>query len=145
MRRWLPAIVWSAAILLASFDLFSASHSGGMLQRIILAVLGRPLDPETFARLHFLIRKASHVTEYAIASALYFRALTKRRALGAIALAALLASVDEFHQSFVPSRTGTPADVLIDVAGATLAQLLIAIVTAWRNRRREAECYASRS
>ena len=37
----------------------------------------------------------------------------------AILSTAIVASCDEFHQTFIPSRTGTPVDVLLDTAGAT--------------------------
>jgi VanZ family protein len=37
---------------------------------------------------------------------------------------AAYAASDEFHQSFVPSRTASLRDVTIDLCGATLAVLL---------------------
>jgi len=36
-------------------------------------------------------------------------------------------SIDEIHQSFVPSRTGTWHDVVLDMAGAAVAQILIRV------------------
>jgi VanZ family protein len=76
------------------------------------------------------MRKSIHVIAYAIAGALNFRAFRGARegwalrwAISAVVLAALVASADEMHQSMVPLRTGTFSDVVIDCAGATLAQL----------------------
>jgi VanZ family protein len=43
----------------------------------------------------------------------------------AVLIAIAVAAIDEFHQSFVPSRTGTPLDVVIDGCGAILAQLMV--------------------
>jgi VanZ family protein len=36
-----------------------------------------------------------------------------------------VASIDEIHQTFVPSRTGAWQDVVLDTAAATLAQIII--------------------
>jgi VanZ family protein len=129
---WLPPILWSAVILSASTDLFSGAHTGNVLERILFWLFGHAVLPSTLETLNFAIRKSAHVTEYGIFSALTFRALRGERewwsprwAAGAILLAACLASIDEFHQTFVPSRTGTWHDVVLDAAGATVAQILI--------------------
>ena len=37
----------------------------------------------------------------------------------------MTASADEFHQTFLPNRTGTPWDVLLDCSGALTMQLLV--------------------
>jgi VanZ family protein len=46
---------------------------------------------------------------------------------------AIFAASDEFHQSFIPSRTSSPADVMIDICGALLG-LLISLMLARRER-----------
>jgi VanZ family protein len=132
LNYWLPPIVWAAVILIASTDLFSGSNTAGVLQRIATTIFGYRLSPETAATLNYFMRKTAHVTEYGILSALTFRALrgekrswNPRWAIGAIVFAAFIASIDEIHQSFVPSRTGTWHDVVLDAAGATIAQILI--------------------
>jgi len=129
---WLPPIAWAAVILIASTDLFSSSHTSGVLQRIAVTLFGHRLAPATAATLNFLMRKGGHLTAYGILGALAFRALrgekrswNPRWAIGAIVFATFIASIDEFHQSFVPSRTGTLHDVVLDAAGATIAQILI--------------------
>jgi VanZ family protein len=49
---------------------------------------------------------------------------------------ALVASADEFHQSFLPDRTGTPWDVLLDCCGAITLQLVVYIfLRAFRPKR----------
>ncbi|MGA8807044.1 MAG: VanZ family protein [Thermoanaerobaculia bacterium] len=136
MRReldyWLPPIVWAAVILIASTDTFSGSNTGTLLQRIAVSIFGYRLAPHTAETLNYFIRKSAHLTEYGILSALTFRGMrgekrswSPRWAIGGIVAAAFIASIDEFHQSFVPSRTGTWHDVLLDTAGATIAQILI--------------------
>jgi VanZ family protein len=132
LNYWLPPIVWAAAILLASTDLFSSSNTAGVLQRIALTIFGHRFAPETAATMNFFIRKTAHLIEYGILSALTFRAIrgekrswNPRWAIGAIVFATAIASIDEIRQSFVPSRVGTWHDVVVDAAGATIAQILI--------------------
>jgi VanZ family protein len=78
-----------------------------------------------------LIRKLGHVTEYMVLTLCWWRAL---RGLGivrdnrtavtvAVAIALAYSAGDEFHQTFVDGRHGTPVDVLIDAIGMTLAAL----------------------
>ncbi|MGH9422286.1 MAG: VanZ family protein [Thermoanaerobaculia bacterium] len=129
---WLPPIAWAAVILLASTDAFSGTNTGSVLERILVWITGHAVTPATLDRLNFLIRKSAHLTEYGILGALSFRALRGEQslwslqwAIGAVLLAACVAAVDEFHQTFVPSRTGTFHDVLLDAAGAAVAQILI--------------------
>jgi len=68
----------------------------------------------------------AHVSEYAVLSLLIFRALAETtrqarfagRASIALLISGAFAASDEFHQSFVPSRTSSVRDVMIDVTGA---------------------------
>jgi VanZ family protein len=84
------------------------------------------------AAVHFLTRKAGHFTEYAVLAFLTRRAfITSSHAflrrnwfqLGLL-LVVIYGLLDEFHQSFVPSRTASVYDSLIDIAGG-LTVLLI--------------------
>jgi len=90
-------------------------------------------SPERLELIHLLVRKASHFTEYAILGFLAFRAfstspnpgLRRRWFLASLILIVLYALLDEYHQSFVPSRTASIFDSLIDATGG-LAALLMA-------------------
>ena len=105
---------------------FSADNTGGLLGPL-LAWLLPGLTPASLETIHALIRKTAHVTEYAVLAALWWRALTRGGVRpGAAAWLALfigvtVAAVDETHQSFVPSRTASVGDVLIDTVGVLLA------------------------
>lgn len=90
------------------------------------------LSESRLAAIHFLVRKAAHFTEYAILAFLSRRAfITSSKAfinrhwfeLGLLLIASY-ALLDEFHQSFVPSRTASIYDSAIDMAGG-LTVLLI--------------------
>jgi VanZ family protein len=131
LSYWLPPIAWTAIILSASTERFSSAHSD--LWLLTLAdFLKHPLAIATRETLNFLVRKGAHLINYGILGALTFRALRGGRgmwkmrwAIEAIAIASFIASIDEIHQTFVPSRTGTWHDVIVDAAGAAAAQILI--------------------
>ena len=113
------------------FAASTSALSGETTRRILHAILPSSIEPSLFDTIHFAIRKAAHLAEYAILGTLLFRAIRGERtgwswqwALAAIVIAALYAMTDEWHQSFVPSRTPSAWDVLIDATGATLGQVL---------------------
>jgi len=79
-------------------------------------------------------RKVIHFAEYALLCFLWWRPLSastnpRRAVLLAFVLTSAYAAIDEYHQTFVEGRHGSPVDWLIDSAGAALA--------AWRTRARE--------
>lgn len=107
-------------ILAASSDAFAARETGGLLHRLFG-------DLPYFAELHFLLRKAGHLAAYGLLAALTWRA--DRRVPVALGFALMIAMVDEWHQSTIPSRTGTGWDVLLDVVGAAIA---VGVMRWWR-------------
>src|SRR5438105_4447624 len=72
---WMPAVLWAALVLAASTDHFSSQHSGEWIGEIVLRLIRHPLPKPQADTLNFLVRKAAHLTEYAILGALSFRAL----------------------------------------------------------------------
>jgi VanZ family protein len=75
-------------------------------------------------------RKFVHAGEYALLLFLWWRALQTvlpppAAIAAALAITIAYSATDEFHQSFVHGRHGTPVDVLIDSLGALLAAVLI--------------------
>jgi VanZ family protein len=96
---------------------------------LIFVLSGQPSDHVDRAWWDVVLRKIAHVTEYAVLTGLWWRALSalgvSRPLAGAIAIALLYAATDEFHQTFVDGRQGTPVDVLIDSIGMTIAALVI--------------------
>src|SRR5215208_1903431 len=75
-----------------------------------------------------LLRKIAHASVYAVLLLLWWRALREagsdpRALMAAWAVTIAYSAVDEWHQTFVSGRHGTPADVLIDAAGASAAAL----------------------
>jgi len=140
VRYWMPAIVWMAIIFLGSTDMLSAEHTSR-----ILAPFLRWIDPQislvALNAIQLGIRKLGHLTEYAILAMLLWRALRggirwqmKMSILFLVAAlgSAIFAASDEFHQSFVPSRTASPNDVMIDICGA-----LVGLSICWVFARRQ--------
>jgi VanZ family protein len=129
LKNWLPVVAWMIFIFIGSTDLLSAEHTSRFIGPF-LHWLTPDVSDATVASVQLVVRKCAHLTEYAILAALLFRAFRQSqprvgRVLAmSFALAAVYAALDEFHQSYVASRTGSPWDVLIDCAGA-LAGLLI--------------------
>ena len=86
--------------------------------------------------IEYPVRKAAHMTEYAILGLLSFAfysswQLRKKRYLTALGTVFLYACTDEFHQLFVPGRSGRVADVLLDSTGAAVGVCLFLIIQMW--------------
>jgi len=142
---WIPTLLWLCVLAWFSTDTFSADHTGSVLIRIIQAVYG-PVSHRAFEQIHFVVRKAAHFGAYGTLSALAFfswratfaaaQRWTFRWCGLALALTLLAGSLDEFHQSFVSSRTSSWHDVAVDMTGAVCFQIVIAVWLRVRDRRR---------
>lgn len=141
---WLPTLIWLCVLALFSTDAFSAEHTGSILMKVLHALFGR-ISAHRFQQIHFFIRKAAHFGSYGLLGAFAFfswRATLPARPRWTFrwsALALLLvfaaAALDEFHQSFVPSRGSSVRDVLLDLTGAIFFQTAIATWLSWREAR----------
>ena len=135
LKAWIAAVLWLIVIAIESTAWLSAHNTSRILYPLFHFLFG--LDWERFEVWHFYIRKGGHVFGYGLLSILLFRAWratlpaatgarwTLRWANIAVLGTALVASLDEWHQSFIPSRTGTPRDVLLDTIAGIAAQILV--------------------
>ena len=128
LKDWLPVLIWLGLIFIGSTDLMSAEHTSRIIGPI-LRWFNPDISAAAIARVQFFVRKAAHLTEYAILAGLLWRALwrsglwtTKMSILFGVTLlsGAFFAALDEFHQSFVRTRTSSIHDVWIDICGAAL-------------------------
>jgi VanZ family protein len=134
-KTWIAAILWLILIVIESTGWLSASHTSRILYPILHFLTG--VDPFTFLLWNHYIRKIGHVVGYFGLSLLLFRAWratipvpsashwSVQWARIAFFMSALVACLDEWHQTSLPSRTGSLHDVLLDSTAAFTAQLLI--------------------
>ena len=132
LKYWLPLLIWLGVIFLGSTELMSADYTSRFITPFLLW-LKPGMSPQIIWRILVVVRKCAHVTEYAVLALLLWRALrsipTLRAKMSISFTAALLACTlfaasDEFHQTFVKSRTPSVRDVLLDVAGALVGLLI---------------------
>ena len=132
VKHYLPLILWMGLISFASSASFSASNTSTFIGPL-LSWLFPNASLETLTFIHFLIRKLGHFLEYAVLGVLSARAFdgsalagTRNRwLLVSGILVAGYALLDEYHQSFVPSRSASVMDSLVDMAGGFTALLII--------------------
>lgn len=141
LSRYLPLLLWIAFISFASSGSFSASNTS-LIVGPLLHWLFPNASPETLDVVHGIVRKIAHFLEYALLGVLAARAfrgspktaIRGRWLVICVALIVVYALVDEYHQSFVPSRTASIYDSFIDIAGGLTAVLVVN----WRSRRNTA-------
>ena len=138
----LATLAWMAVIFGFSAD--TAEESSGLSMKIARLLAGLfmkgfrdlPLEDQerVASSMQFLIRKGAHMSEYALLGVLLVLTLTAwgfgRRILAALGSGVFYAALDEFHQTFVPGRSGQVRDVLIDSLGLCLGILFLHLVLA---------------
>ena len=150
---WLPSLLWYRVIW--GFSAQTAAVSGDLSDRLLWRLMA--LVSPAFSRanpttqnaavelLSFFERKAAHMFLYFVLILLLWLAFLpliqgkKRQVPLAAVLCAMLASLDEYHQTFIPGRSGELRDVCVDLAGASIAVLLVAVLlwaARWRKEHR---------
>jgi VanZ family protein len=129
---WLPVLLGIIMIMCESTETFGGNHTSRWLRPIYQWLFG-PIADAPWEHIHILIRKTGHFIGYGLIGLAWLRAwwftLPRSRFLTDFALAMLgtatIASCDEWHQSFLPNRTSSVWDVLIDCTGACTLQLIV--------------------
>lgn len=150
LRTWLPVLFCATVLAVESTPYLGADHTSAPLQDAAEAIFGYDVGLH-WGLIHHMIRKTGHFVGYGIFSLVCFRGfwavfenaalrLGRRvRAHGLAILATFLAaSADEIHQSFLPNRSGSFGDVLLDTCGAVAVGLAIFLVmeaVEWRRQR----------
>jgi VanZ family protein len=124
IKNWLPVCTWACLIFFFSTDTFSSANTA-QLFGFLSSWLFPEIPTEEIAPFHGIMRKLGHWTEYFILAVLTMRALRKetgsnwelRHAVHTLIFILIYALSDELHQVFVPSRTASFGDVMIDVLG----------------------------
>jgi VanZ family protein len=146
LKFWTPVVFWMAVIFTASSDSHSHEHSSRFVEPILHWLFPK-MPSDHIEDIHFVIRKCGHLTEYAVLALLLWRALHLSKnhlpawswpKIGGTLLGVFLfAATDEYHQSFVPTRTAQFSDVLIDTVGAAISLLALWFFKHFQKRRRQ--------
>ena len=143
---WIPPVI--IAISIFGFSSQNAEQSSGLSSKAATAIIhlagnshivnvNSENEAQFIENLQYPIRKCAHMTEYMIFTlsvilALYvWKVKNKWLYILAFAVAVIFASTDEFHQLFVPGRSGMVIDVLIDSIGAAIGVFIV-----WGVRRK---------
>lgn len=135
LKAWIALILWLIVIAIESTTYLSSQNTSRFLYPVLHFLFG--IDYARFEPYHFFLRKTGHVFGYGLLSILLFRAWretlpalsgsrwTPRWASIAVVGTALVASLDEWHQSYLPTRTGAVHDVILDTCAGLAAQFAI--------------------
>lgn len=141
---WIPPLLWIAMIAFGGGQSLGASRTIVWLSKIS-RTLHLQLSWQALSTLNFVLRKTGHFSVYAVLSFLLFRAWraslgyardvwSARASVVALACSVIVASLDEFHQSFSPGRTPAVHDVVLDTFGAIFAQMLLLVFLIHRRK-----------
>jgi VanZ family protein len=141
---WLPSAIWLAVIITESTNLGSSEHTGQILYPIFHFLFN--MDATRFATWHAVLRKTGHFVGYFTLSVLLFRSwrasfprLSTQWCVQWSTLAvlgtSLVATLDEWHQTLLPSRTGTVRDVILDSCAGLVAQIILFVILQKRSYR----------
>jgi VanZ family protein len=149
VMAWLPVLFGLAVIFCESTNTMSGANTGHWLLSLCRALWGQ-VDEGSVETANFVLRKSGHFLGYGTLGLLFCRAwlISLRRfwegprsrlPFSAVALAVIctfaVASLDEIHQSFLPGRTSSFYDVMLDTLGAILFSKIFMLVMARRRRK----------
>ena len=137
----LPVIFWMGCIFWMSTEAFSSQNTFSLVETVLRFLFSK-MSFQEVNLIHAFVRKSGHFIEYFILGLLLFRAFRGRSvgswnwrwSLFGIILVALWAASDEFHQSFVPTRTASVVDVFVDTVGGASAQFVSVLWHRYRKR-----------
>lgn len=137
---WVPAVLWYSLIwrLSAQPGDTSGSVSAGIIQDALITSGSDYSAADSVVRLavdwllSFFVRKGAHMFLFFVLTLLVWLALTRflrrpHRTTASALISAALAMLDEYHQTWIPGRSGELRDVLVDAAGIVIALALFAL------------------
>lgn len=123
----------------------NGDRSNGISEDIVLHILNLlSISPDSSIKVmdlaNFVIRKLAHFSEYTVLGiglCGLMRVLVKRYwGIAAIVLGAVLASLDEFHQLFIPGRSAMVSDVVIDSCGVVVGSIIFTLIILLQEKKR---------
>ncbi len=129
LLKWIILIIWLGVIFAFSHQ----ANSGEITKNIIADTIEIKVEQKTESTLdiiNYVIRKSAHISEYIILTIVIFSLASeytknnKKIIIYGLIGCLIFASLDEFHQYFIPGRSALVTDVLIDFIGAIVALIL---------------------
>ena len=129
LLKWIVLIIWLGVIFAFSHQ----ANSGEITKNIIADTIEIKVEQKTEPTLdiiNYIIRKSAHISEYIILTIVIFSLASeytknnKKIIIYGLIGCLIFASLDEFHQYFIPGRSALVTDVLIDFIGAIVALIL---------------------
>lgn len=120
----------------------SGRQSGRVVQAVIKAAGFFGIEISNVDLLSYIVRKSAHFCEFALLGAISYITLKN---LGiyriaqfyfSISYCLLIASCDEYIQTFRDGRSGQVSDVLLDLSGSTTAIVLLFLIGLWIDKRK---------
>ena len=130
---WTLLILWMLFIfIMSSFNGVMSSNQSGSIAVLIYNLF----DISDTEKVSFIVRECAHVSEFFILGILVINLVSKYNVkhiyLISFIICVLYASSDEFHQLFVPGRSGQVTDIFIDMIGVVLGLLLVFLIRCFR-------------
>ena len=131
---WLPPLLLAGAqIFILSTARFGGEHTLPLAQWVHSLW---PLRLVELVQFHLLLRKGFHLVAYSIMYLLWFRPLRVRLGLSlaratlwGLGLCLLVGAGEEAAETLAPGRVGQVSDVILDLAGASIAAVLVWVLT----------------
>lgn len=132
---WMLLVIWMIFIfIMSSFNGNISSNQSGSIADLIYNLF----NISNTEKVSLIIRKCAHVSEFFILGVLVINLISKYNVkysyLISFIVCVLYASSDEFHQLFVPGRSGQVADVLIDMIGTIFSLLVMYLFNKFRKK-----------
>ena len=130
---WTLLILWMLFIFIMSS--FNGVMSGNQSESIAVLIYNL-FDISDTEKVSLIVRKCAHVSEFFILGILVINLVSKYNVKHiyfiSFIICVLYSSSDEFHQLFVPGRSGQVTDIFIDLIGVVLGLLLVFLIRCFR-------------
>lgn len=144
--RWLPAIIFAAAIFMfSSTPGKELSNSVNSLSAAVQTISPpSPQAPVFSPKIEWL--KVGHGIGYFCLgfTVLYALSRARRSPLTALIICSLYAITDEFHQAFIPGRSAAGRDILLDSLASLAGILMLFGIVTWRDSRKSRQAHSLR-
>lgn len=132
---WMLLVIWMIFIfIMSSFNGNISSNQSGSIADLIYNLF----NISNTEKVSLIVRKCAHVSEFFILGILVINLVSKYNVkhiyLISFIVCVLYASSDEFHQLFVPGRSGQVTDIFIDMIGTIFSLLVMYLFNKFRKK-----------